>query len=68
MAGEHSNLQEVDDLLKLANKLGPNSTFELEIEWYLKIKIEWRLSTTFESSKFVQAVPFKSFTQYEICT
>ena len=35
---EHSNIQEADDLLKLANKLDPNSTLELEIEWYMKIK------------------------------
>ena len=38
MAEEHSNIQEADDLLKLANKLDPNSTLELEIEWYMKIK------------------------------
>ncbi len=38
MAEEHSNIQEADDLLKLANKLDPNSTSELEIESYLKIK------------------------------
>ena len=36
MAGEHSNKQEADDLLKLSNKLDPNSTLELEIEWYMK--------------------------------
>ncbi|MFN9905549.1 MAG: hypothetical protein ACK56F_05405 [bacterium] len=36
MAEEHSNIQEADDLLKLANKLHPNSTLELEIEWYMK--------------------------------
>jgi hypothetical protein len=29
---------EADDLLKLANKLDPNSTLELEIEWYMKVK------------------------------
>jgi hypothetical protein len=38
MTEEHSNIQEADDLLKLANKLDPNSTLELEIEWYMKIK------------------------------
>ena len=38
MAEEHSNIQEADDLLKLANKLDPNSASELEIEWYMKIK------------------------------
>jgi hypothetical protein len=32
MAEEHSNIQEADDVLKLANnKLAPNSTLELEI-------------------------------------
>ncbi len=39
MAEEHTNIQEADDLLKLANKLDPNSTLELEIEWYMKIKL-----------------------------
>ena len=29
MAEEHSNIQETDDQLKLANKLDPNSTLEL---------------------------------------
>jgi hypothetical protein len=38
MSEEHSNIQEADDLLKLAYKLDPNSTLELEIEWYMKIK------------------------------
>jgi hypothetical protein len=38
MAEEHSNIQEADDLSKLANKLGPNSTSELEIKWYMIIK------------------------------
>ena len=38
MTEEHSNIQEADDLLKLANKLDPNSALELEIEWYIKIK------------------------------
>ena len=38
MTEEHLNIQEADDLLKLANKLDPNSTLELEIEWYMKIK------------------------------
>ena len=38
MAEELLNIQESDDLLKLANKLDPNSTLELEIEWYVKIK------------------------------
>ena len=38
MTEEHSNIQEADDFLKLANKLVPNSTLELEIEWYMKIK------------------------------
>ena len=38
MAEEYSNIQEADDLLKLANKLDPISTLELEIEWYMKIK------------------------------
>ena len=38
MAKEHSNIQEADDLLKLANKLDHNSTLELEIEWYMKVK------------------------------
>jgi len=37
MAEKLSNIQEADDLLKLANKLDPNSTSELEIEWYMKI-------------------------------
>ena len=37
MAAELSNIQEADDLLKLGNKLNPNSTLELEIEWYMKI-------------------------------
>ena len=30
-----------------------------------KNKIEWRRSKIFESSKFLQAVPFKSFNHYE---
>ena len=38
MAEEHSNIQEADDLLKLAYMLDPNSTLELEMEWYMKIK------------------------------
>ena len=38
MAKEHSNIQEANDSLTLANKLDPNSTLELEIEWYEKIK------------------------------
>ena len=38
MAEERSNIQEADDLLKFANKLDPNSTLELEIEWYIKTK------------------------------
>ena len=38
MTEEHSNIQEADDLLKLAHKLDPNSTLEQEIEWYMKIK------------------------------
>jgi hypothetical protein len=38
MAEEHAKLQEADDLLKFANKLDPNSTLELEIEWYMTIK------------------------------
>ena len=38
MTEEHSNIQEADDSLKLANYLDPNSTLELEIEWYMKIK------------------------------
>ena len=38
MAEEHSNIKETNDLLKLANKLDPNSTLDLEIEWYMKIK------------------------------
>jgi hypothetical protein len=38
MAEEHSNIQEADDIFKLANKLDPNSTLELEIEWYMKKK------------------------------
>ena len=38
MAEEHSNIQEAHDLLKLANMLDPNSTLELEIEWYMKIE------------------------------
>ena len=38
MTEEHSNIQEVDKLLKLANKLDPNPTLELEIVWYMKIK------------------------------
>jgi hypothetical protein len=38
MAEELSNIQEADNLLKLANKLDPNSFSELEIEWYMKIK------------------------------
>ena len=37
MEKEYSNIQEADDLLKLADKLDPNSTLELEIEWYMKI-------------------------------
>jgi hypothetical protein len=37
MAEEHPNMQEADDLFKLANKLDPNSTLELEIEWYMKM-------------------------------
>ncbi len=36
MTKEHSNIQEANDLLKLANKLDPNSTLELEIEWCMK--------------------------------
>ena len=35
MAEEHSNIQEANDLLKLAIVLDPNSTSELEIEWYI---------------------------------
>jgi hypothetical protein len=38
MAEEHSNIQEADDLLKLANKLDTSSTSELEIERYLNVK------------------------------
>ena len=38
MADEHANIQEADDVFKLANKLDSNSTLELEIEWYIKIK------------------------------
>jgi hypothetical protein len=38
VAEEHSNIQEAYALLKLANKLDPNSTLELEIEWYMNIK------------------------------
>ncbi len=38
MAEEHTNIQEVYDLFKLANKLDPNSISELEIEWYMQIK------------------------------
>jgi hypothetical protein len=38
MVKEHSNIQEADDLLELANKLDPNSTIELEIEYDMKIK------------------------------
>jgi len=38
MAEEHSNIKEADDLLKLANRLDPNSTLEWEIEWHVKIK------------------------------
>ncbi len=37
MGEEHSNIQEADDLLKLSNKLDPNASLELEIEWYMKI-------------------------------
>jgi hypothetical protein len=37
MTEEHSNIQEADDLLKLANMLDTNLTLELEIEWYMKI-------------------------------
>jgi hypothetical protein len=36
MVEEHSNVQEADDLLKLADKLDPDSTLELEIELYIK--------------------------------
>ena len=38
MAEKHPNIQEADDLLTFANKLDPNSTLELEFEWYMKIK------------------------------
>jgi len=38
MAEEHSNIQEADDLLKLANKLNPNATLELENDLYMTIK------------------------------
>ncbi len=38
MAEEHSNIQEANDLLKLATVLDPYSTLVLEIEWYMKIK------------------------------
>ena len=38
MAEELSNMQEADDVLKWANKLDPNSTSDLEFEWYMKIK------------------------------
>ena len=68
MTEEHSNIQEADDLLKLANKLDPNSTSELEIEWYLKIKQNGGFQHALNVAKFAQAVPFKSFTHYEICT
>ena len=68
MTEEHSNIQEADELLKLANKLDPNSTLQLEIEWYIKIKTEWRRSRSFKSGKFMLAVPFESFAYYEICT
>ena len=37
MTKEHSNIQEADELLKLANKLDTNSTLDQEIEWYMKI-------------------------------
>ena len=36
IAEEHLNIQEADDLVKLANKLDPNSTSELEIECYME--------------------------------
>ena len=38
MTEEHSNIKKTDDLLKLTNKFNLNSTLELEIEWYIKIK------------------------------
>jgi hypothetical protein len=38
MTEEHSNIKEAEELLKLANKLDPNSTLDLEIEWHMKIK------------------------------
>ena len=39
MAEEHSsNIKEANDFLKLATVIDPNSTSELEIEWYMKIK------------------------------
>ena len=38
MTEEHSNIQEADNLIKLAIKLDPNLTLELEIEWYMKTK------------------------------
>ena len=38
MAEEHSNIKEANDLLKLATVIDPNSTSELEIEWYMTIK------------------------------
>ncbi len=38
MAEEQSNIKEANEILKLAFVLDPNSTSELEIEWYMKIK------------------------------
>ena len=38
MAEENSNINEANELLKLATVLDPNSTSELEIQWYMAIK------------------------------
>ena len=38
MTVENSNIKEANDLLKLATMLDPNSTSELEIQWYMALK------------------------------
>ena len=58
MAEEHSNIKQANDLLKLATVLDPNSTSELEIEWYMTIKQNGGVQ---EASKVVNSCkPFLS--------
>ena len=68
MAEENSNIEEANELFKIATVLDRNSTSELEIRWYMAIK---QIGGVQEALKPVNSCkPFltKSFTHYEICT